>query len=783
MSTTPQRMGCSAGYDSIRKCSMASPSYGERPPLQGYRRSFTLPARQLTVHERAGLERSDADANVLWSHPSARIIAFSPPTDSISSQSKEPLPDTDYPVDAIETLPWRSRTETLAATGQIMIEKVRGSSNFLKSADQKVIHTIMRNSQCWCVDGESKFVLRTGKLRYYRIELPSETDADKEKVEELKTVLSKVLRFERTPCPFKRAFHVDLPDDAITPRRKGVWTRKQPSQPTSPSTDPLPLRRTKTSRAWSLQGPATSTPLEHYGRRGSDYGYGQSRESSPIPPHESDRWRPSTPSSLASSEIVGEREPEEQPYQEDESYDDSHLPMLDDHGSPADAEVEETAHISELPSSDPPRESPFPEGAMELENQESVDLGRTVEVQLAAASNDEAESDGSKAPSELREADPVIPPQSLEGNSKPPSRGFDKAMDSTEAPAELPSDVDASESTQIAGTEVNQVEPSDEAPTTGDGLPARSSETEASSTAELGEAAAERVSMTVTNYLGSNPSPDDFVEEDGLANSTPSNSENIADDAPDEVEDGDALSRISSIDSFHTTNSLAEENAVEHENTLDSERTPQDERFDPFLNQKPQHRRGVSEMTITASTADMRPSTGDSSEKPATPALGRSPTSDLSWPEVYTPESPITEGLRRRLDKKRSLSPLPPSTTIFSPGSPSQGNHFTAEMLQKACNIALVKPIEAVVLLVHILARIASGATVNDLLSGELFRRPEQRRRRSSFPDQASSPHDDSDDEDDFGVPIRRGRTRNDVAKSPSSTKKNSDADSIFDLD
>ncbi len=379
----------------------------------------------------------------------------------------------------------------------------------------------------------------------------------------------------------------------------------------------------------------------------------------------------------------------------------------------------------------------------------------------------------------------MIPAQSLDGDFNHPLRESDKAMDLTEAAAELTPDVDASESTQTAGIEVKQLEPSDEDPTTAEGLPGLSSETEAPYMVELDEDAAERPSMTATNDSGSESSPNDFVE-DGFAKSTPSNpehSENIADDAPDEVQDGEALSRISSVDSFHTTNSLAEENPGEHENTLDLESTPQDERFDPFLNQKPQHRRGVSEMTITAFTADMRPSTGDSYEKPATPALGRSPTSDLSWPEVYTPESPVTEGLRRRLDKKRSLSPLPPSTTIFSPAPPSQGNHFTAEILQKACNIALVKPIEAVVLLVHILARIASGATVNDLLSGELFRRPEQRRRRSSFPDQVSSPHDDSDDEDDFGVPIRRGRTRADAAKSPSSTKKSSDADSIFDLD
>jgi len=96
--------------------------------------------------------------------------------------------------------------------------------------------------------------------------------------------------------------------------------------------------------------------------------------------------------------------------------------------------------------------------------------------------------------------------------------------------------------------------------------------------------------------------------------------------------------------------------------------------------------------------------------------------------------------------------------------------------------VALVKPLEAVALLVHILARIAGGATVNDLLNGDLFRRPEQHRRSSSFPDQVSSPRDDSDDEDDFGVPLR-GRTRSGDGKPTSTTARDDDGDSIFDLD
>ncbi len=94
--------------------------------------------------------------------------------------------------------------------------------------------------------------------------------------------------------------------------------------------------------------------------------------------------------------------------------------------------------------------------------------------------------------------------------------------------------------------------------------------------------------------------------------------------------------------------------------------------------------------------------------------------------------------------------------------------------------MALVKPIEVVVLLVHVLARIAGGATVNDLMSGELFKRPHQRRHSTSFPDQVSQPQHD-DDEDDFGVPLR-GRTKSheEIVKTDG---RDADADSIFDLD
>src|SRR5271156_302756 len=249
----------------------------ERPAFQsGFRRSVTLPPRSLSFHERAGLDPSDSAANILYSHPAARIIKFSPPYSAIRSVSSPISQDLDYPVDTVETLPWASTTETTVASGLMIIEKVQGSTNFLKSG--AMMHAILRNSQCWCVDGESRFVLRIGKFQYYRIELPTHKDDDRAKVEEFKVLLQKILRFERTPCPFKRGFHVDLAESDITPRRKGTWKRRQSLQiPTPVGGTPSPLARGKSSRTETMQ---VGTPFRKDGQEDESSKNGSSTNSS-----------------------------------------------------------------------------------------------------------------------------------------------------------------------------------------------------------------------------------------------------------------------------------------------------------------------------------------------------------------------------------------------------------------------------------------------------------------------------------------------------------------------
>ncbi|KAJ5734968.1 uncharacterized protein N7483_000093 [Penicillium malachiteum] len=192
--------------------------------IQAIRRSVTLPTKLISQSTRgSGAPNPSHADNVIFYHPSAKIVHFAPRALAPIPSSSAPS-DFDYPVDTIETLPWRSATERTVATAPLRLERVHGLTVFLKCGN--VVQAILKNSQCWCVDGVSKFVLRIRPLTYYRIEIPNEPEENKELVEDLKSALPTVLRYEVTPCPFKRAFTVELPEEATAPRRKKAWRPK-----------------------------------------------------------------------------------------------------------------------------------------------------------------------------------------------------------------------------------------------------------------------------------------------------------------------------------------------------------------------------------------------------------------------------------------------------------------------------------------------------------------------------------------------------------------------------
>ena len=98
-------------------------------------------------------------------------------------------------------------------------------------------------------------MLRVRNDTYWRIELPSESERDKGLAEELKGALAKVLQYEATPCPFKRGFHVELPERS--PKIKRPWRAKhQPVHADASDFSPLQVKD-------SPRQQRSSSPLRH----------------------------------------------------------------------------------------------------------------------------------------------------------------------------------------------------------------------------------------------------------------------------------------------------------------------------------------------------------------------------------------------------------------------------------------------------------------------------------------------------------------------------------------
>lgn len=171
--------------------------------------------------------------------------------------------------------------------GILRIYRVTASNvSFLNSGN--LLHTIFPRSQCWCVDGQSVFVLRIRQDSYYRMELPYETDEDKTKIEQFKSILEQVLQYEKTQCPFTRGFEVDLPERPKTPPRKRL-TRK-PTQK---------AKKWTFDKTWMPEdGPRPSTPVPEGPDSANTSSYDDEDDRSSIHTDTSDAPVPETPGTV-----------------------------------------------------------------------------------------------------------------------------------------------------------------------------------------------------------------------------------------------------------------------------------------------------------------------------------------------------------------------------------------------------------------------------------------------------------------------------------------------------
>ncbi|KAF5682632.1 hypothetical protein FDENT_7560 [Fusarium denticulatum] len=107
------------------------------------------------------------------------------------------------------------------------------------------------------VDPPSSLSWSSQLERTIAVELPVDDPEDQQRAEELREVLDKILQFEKTECPFKRTFTVDLPEQV--PITILPWTPR--AQPMTPSEEATPASSTDSRRSSFVGRASTPTPL------------------------------------------------------------------------------------------------------------------------------------------------------------------------------------------------------------------------------------------------------------------------------------------------------------------------------------------------------------------------------------------------------------------------------------------------------------------------------------------------------------------------------------------
>ncbi|OIW26382.1 hypothetical protein CONLIGDRAFT_683368 [Coniochaeta ligniaria NRRL 30616] len=188
--------------------------------FSGPRRVFTAPTYAGPSSEQTSSTSGGGLVETLYNHPSVKVVAFNAGPRPVFSRGKGIAP----PVEVEPgSLPWSSQLERTIAAGQFRIYRAPGSVAFLSCGS--ALQPILPKSQCWCVDeASSKYVLQIRRPQYWRIEVPVGSQDETRRALELREVLGQILQFEKTECPFKRGFTVELPERPQTPVKKRPWT-------------------------------------------------------------------------------------------------------------------------------------------------------------------------------------------------------------------------------------------------------------------------------------------------------------------------------------------------------------------------------------------------------------------------------------------------------------------------------------------------------------------------------------------------------------------------------
>lgn len=260
----------------------------------GPRRVFTAPTYATPSSGQSSSAAAAGLVETLYNHPSVKVVAFNAGPRPAFSHGKGVA----SPVEVEPgSLPWSSQLERTIAAGQFRIYRAPGSVAFLSCGS--ALQPILPKSQCWCVDeASSKFVLQIRRPQYWRIEVPVGSQDETRRALELRDVLGQILQFEKTECPFKRGFTIQLPERPQTPVKKRPWTpvsrRSSTVLPPTPVT-PAEITPVQRARDGMPASPLAKSAVDILEEEVISLSDGETQTPSAEPPEAPDRRREGDP--------------------------------------------------------------------------------------------------------------------------------------------------------------------------------------------------------------------------------------------------------------------------------------------------------------------------------------------------------------------------------------------------------------------------------------------------------------------------------------------------------